>query len=103
MGKKKSYFFGKITIIKTLAISKLVYNASVLDMPIHIFPKIEKLLYRFLWGGKNEKIRIKTLIMKVEVGAINMIDLNSMVNSRRLSWIKRLLSPDPGKWKCVPK
>ena len=25
-----------------------------------------------------------------------------MVDSLKLSWIKRLLSPDPGKWKCIP-
>ena len=88
--KRNLSFFGKITIIKTLAISKLVYNASIINVPTHIFPKVEKILYRFLWGSNKEKIKRKTLIKNVEEGGLNMIHFASVVMSLKLSWVKRL-------------
>ena len=54
--------FGKVTILKSLALSKLTYNASIIDVPEDIVNKINKLTYDFIWNGKREKIKRKTLI-----------------------------------------
>ena len=56
---------GKITILKTLIIPKIVHKASLL--PIHLPEKfvkeLNKLLFKFIWGSKWEKIsRVKAFV-----------------------------------------
>ena len=54
--------FGKITIIKSLAVSQIVYLLSALPSPQGILQKNNSLLYDFLWGSKSEKIKRTEMI-----------------------------------------
>ena len=47
---------GRILIIKTLAISKLVYSSSLLPLPDGIVKSVNKLLFKFLWGNSGEML-----------------------------------------------
>ena len=42
--------FGKITIIKTLALSKLLFVAQNCNIPENMIKEINKMIYLFLWG-----------------------------------------------------
>ena len=49
--------FGRITVIKSLVISKITHLLMNLPDPEESFLKeLNKLLYNFLWNGKNDKI-----------------------------------------------
>jgi hypothetical protein len=52
--------FGKVCILKTLAISKLTYSASCLTVPPKIVKDINNELFHFLWGNRD-KIKRNTL------------------------------------------
>ena len=54
--------YEKINIVKTLGISKLIYSASVLPVPVHYIQEINKLIFDFIWAGKPPKIKRNTLI-----------------------------------------
>ena len=54
--------YGKINIVKTLGISKLIYSASVLPVPDHYVQEINKLIFNFIWAGKPPKIKRNTII-----------------------------------------
>ncbi len=48
----------KISIIKALLQSQLVYQLSVLPSPPKaLFDKIEKLLFKYMWSNKPDKIK----------------------------------------------
>ena len=47
--------FGIVLIIKSLALSQLVYSASNLNVPQEIIPIIKTKLFRFLWKNKKTK------------------------------------------------
>ena len=51
--------YGKINIVKTLGICKLIYLASVLPVPDHYIQEINKLTFNFTWQGKPPKIKRK--------------------------------------------
>ena len=53
---------GKINIVKTLGISKLIYNASVLVIPEFFIKEVEKLIFNFICDGKPPKIKKSTII-----------------------------------------
>ena len=49
--------FVKAEIIKTLALSKLIFSANMLSLPIGICKQVEMLIDKFLWSGKKESIK----------------------------------------------
>ena len=50
--------FGRMTVIKSLVIYKITYILINLPDPKERFlEELDKLLYNFLWNGKNDKIR----------------------------------------------
>lgn len=51
--------FGTIAIIKTLSLSKLVYNCSVLEVPNDFARKINCVTFPFIWNFKPDKIKKK--------------------------------------------
>ena len=80
---------GKITIIKSMAISIFIYVFSVLIVPQNIVKEINKILYNFLWN-KKDRIKRNTLILKKTEGGLKMIDVASKIESLKAAWIVRL-------------
>ena len=62
--RRKLTLIGKIHIVKTLGLSKLIYSASVLAMSKHTVERINKIIFNFLWDGKPAKIKKKLLLPK---------------------------------------
>ena len=53
--------YGKINIVKTLGLSKLICNASVLVIP-ELIKEINSIIFNFIWDGKPPKIKKLTII-----------------------------------------
>ena len=56
---------GKVTVINSLAISKLIYLASTILVPEIVYNEVKSLVLDFLWNGKNTfftKFKIGTLV-----------------------------------------
>ena len=82
--------FGKCEVINTLAISKLIYTASILPLPPPNFIKeINKLIYNYLWGSRD-RIKRNTLIGPVKSGGIGIVDIETTFKALKASWIQRL-------------
>ena len=75
MEKRNLTIFGKKCIINSLAISKLVYKATILTYPGDEFmKKVLKLFFSFLWKSR-ERIKKNTLIGNLKNGGIGLVDL----------------------------
>ena len=93
---------GKVTIFKTLAISKVVYVAFLSTIPESILQKLSDIQKDFIWNGKRPKVAHKTLIASYEDGGLKSVDIVSKIKALRLSWISRLYSGSPHPWKLIP-
>ena len=82
---------GKITVIKALVVSQLVYLLSPLCSNYNVLNEINNLLYSFLWNGKGDKIKRKVMINDFREGNLKMIDLISFNKSLKTTWIKKYL------------
>ena len=60
--------------------------------------KLNQLLFKFLWNGVDKVTRV-SVINDYEKGGLKMIDLESMVKSLRLAWLKRLFNDSNATWK----
>jgi len=95
--------YGKVTIIKSLIIPKFVYIFSLLPAPKEIVKELNQMIFKFLWKGTDKVTRLST-INEYENGGLRMIDLESMIKSLRLAWLKRIFGSNEGAWKsylCV--
>ena len=90
--------YGKVTVIKSLIIPKFVYILSLLPAPKEIVQELNRILFKFLWNGTDKETRLST-INKHENGGLKMIDLESMIKSLRLAWLKRIFGENDGAWK----
>jgi len=71
----------KITVVKTLAASHLVYLLAPLHSNHHAIKEINDMFYHFLWNGKGDKIKRKVMINDLRYGGLKMIDLCSFNKS----------------------
>ena len=94
--------YGRINIVKTLALSKLTFICSVLNTPPGFTAEVNKIVYNYIWKGKNPKLK-KTTITKVKnEGGFGMIDFSLFDKALKITWVKRLCSDDSGPWKLIP-
>ena len=90
--------FGKVTIIKTFLIPKLLYVSSIIETPSDIIRKMERMIYRFLWDGPD-KVTRNSVRNTIEHGGLNLTDIETQIKALRLSWIPRILDERNGAWK----
>ena len=81
---------GRINIVKTLALSKLIFVCSVLETPEHFADKVNKLTFDFIWNHKPAKIRKTTLIKNKKEGGLGMKDFSFFNKGLKLTWVKHL-------------
>ena len=101
--RRKLTLHGRIKIVKTLGLSKLIYNTSVLVIPEHYMKEINKLTFNFIWEGKPAKIKKKTIISDIKHGGLKMLDFEIMDKALKIAWIKRLTVYDDAPWKIIPE
>ena len=93
--------FGKIIIIKSLALSKIIFISSVLSVPSGFVDQVNKSLSNFIWNHKPPKIKRPTMIGRIKDGGLSMPDFDIIDKSLKAGWVKRLLNPQAQSWKTV--
>ena len=82
---------GRICIIKTLLLSKLVHFFIALPDPsIKYIKELERMFFKFIWGNTNDKIKRTKLVQKQSKDGLNMVDIELFIKSMKLTWLKRL-------------
>lgn len=82
---------GKITVVKTLLMSKLVHIFSALpNPPKDIITEINNILFKFVWNDRPDKIKRSRLVQNYDRGGLKMVDLTSFIKSLKITWLKRL-------------
>ena len=90
---------GKILIFKTLALSKIIFQAFVAPIPIYVVTELEKIQKRFLWENSTSKIKHDTLCNDYKYGGLKNVDIRKKIISLQCSWIKRLYDDSFHEWK----
>ena len=60
--------------------------------------QFKQIIFKFLWNGTDKVTRGST-INEYSEGGLKMIDLECMVKSLRLAWLKRIFNNNDGIWK----
>ena len=81
---------GKVTVIKSLAASQLVYIMSSLPSSQSYLKEIHQLLYNFLWDGRGNKIK-SVILNEYKDGGLKMLDIRSFNHALKSKWVKKYL------------
>ena len=78
----------KIVVLKTLAISELVYLALLTVIPNHITEEVAKIQKSCIWHDSSPKIKHETLRMEFMAGGLKSVDIRFKFVSLQCSWVK---------------
>ena len=93
---------GKITVIKSMILSKLTHVLTSLPKPSEeLITRLENMMYKFIWNGKRNRIRKDVLILPIEFGGQGMTDLRSFITALKIYWVKRAPYNDPYQWEAI--
>ena len=82
---------GRSNIVKALMLSKLVHLFIALPNPsTRCIKEIERLIFEFVWGHKNDKIKRTKLVQDHSKDGLKMVHVESFIRSMKLSWFKRI-------------
>ena len=95
---------GKITVIKSLALSKLNHLFMALPSPgKEILKQLEIKFYKFIWSGKPDKIKRNILTKHYTDGGLSMIELDTFISAIKITWIRRLYQNSDTQWAMLAK
>ena len=81
---------GRITVFKSLAISKVVHLLLITKLHNNTIDLMYKIQKNFIWQGKKAKIKQSTLCNGYENVVLKNVDLRNKITSIQCSWVKRL-------------
>ena len=91
--------YGKVTIVKSLLLSKITHILLSLPSPNpETFKTLENIFLSFIWNDKPAKFSKTILEAEVNDGGLKMHNLFLFDKALKLGWLKRFLSSN-GKWK----
>jgi exonuclease III len=82
---------GKLTIINSILIPKLIYPSTILDAPEEVVKEADNIIKNFFWNWKRPKIRLDVLVRKIEKGGLKYPCMKCKVMSWKMLWAIRAL------------
>lgn len=92
-------YIGKIQVIKTYGVSLLNFVTNICPVPGWVYKSVNKILYSFLWNGKPDKIKRKSIVAPIENGGLKMPCIELIVKTQRVMWMKRFVCSAYHPWK----
>ena len=90
---------GKITVIKTFIISKLIHLFTTLPTPEKTeIDKINNLLYKFVWDNKPDKVKREQINQNYVNGGLKMVNIEYFIKALKITWIRRLIKDETKPW-----
>ena len=91
----------RINIVKTLALSKLIFNSSNLSSPNYLSGAVSNMIFNFIWENKPPKIKKATIIGEKNKGGLKMIDFQTMETALKIAWVNRIHQNCHSSWKIL--
>lgn len=94
---------GRVAVLKSLILSKIVYLWMLLpNPPDALVNSIQKSVFNFVWNTKTDKIARKMSTKNVIQGGIGIPDIKNYMNALKLMWIRKLTNSNH-KWTDIIK
>ena len=75
-------FIERIQIIKTFAIPKFMFSASLISLTTEIVKQVNSVFYNFIWDSGKDKIKPLSLISDYENGGLRMPHIEAFIKTK---------------------
>lgn len=83
--------YGRITVVKSMIISKLYHLFISLPNPKQdVISFLIKSLFEFIWKSKCDKVKKEIVTLGYLKGGLTMVNISSFMAALKCSWIKKL-------------
>ena len=72
---------------------------NMVTPPESMLKTIKKLLNNFLWGSNVNRIKHTTMIADYDNGGLKMPDINAILHTQRIMWLRRFFNTEYKPWK----
>ena len=93
---------GKIVMVKTLAVSKIIYLTLITSFSKQLIEEIRIIQKDFIWNNLTPKIKHETLCNTFEEGDLKNVEIDSKIASLQCSWAEQLYDDKFHEWKIIP-
>ena len=94
-------FRGRSTILNVVLCSSIWYVGNLILMPDKVRRKLNKLIFTFLWKSKPEAIKRETLLNDYRNGGLNVVDIQTKLQSFMIKQVLQLIKGTKAKWKYL--
>ena len=92
---------GRIAVLKSLVLSKLIFLWILLpNPPDDMINDIQLTLYKFIWNNKIDRISRETATKALKDGGLSIPNITKYIQALKITWIRRLYNSNH-KWKKV--
>ena len=92
---------GRVAVLKSLILSKLVYLWILLpNPPDNYVQDLQKLCFKFVWDKKPDRINRRTAIKTVRDGGLGIPDIKQYMKALKIAWIRKFKTTHHA-WKQV--
>jgi hypothetical protein len=77
---------GKLVIINSILIPKLIYPCTLLDVPAESVKQVSDIIKQFFWNWKRPKIKLAMLVRSIEKGGIKYPCFECKIKSWKSLW-----------------
>ena len=94
--------YGRVVVLKSLALSKLVHLfTSLPNPPEHVIKQMQKRCFEFIWANKRDKIKRSSMYNTFDQGGLKVPNILLFIQSLKINWIKRLMRSGGKQWKTI--
>lgn len=92
---------GRVAVLKSLILSKLIYLWILLPNPPDKQIKLlQNMCFEFIWDQKRDKIKRTYSVHNTEQGGLGIPDIKVLMQSLKLSWIRKIYTQSQ-KWRKI--
>ena len=92
---------GRTEVVKTLALSKVLYVCEILTPSKQFLDKISSFILEFIWKGKPAKVSFQTVTQPSTLGGLGLPNIYNRIKTQRIMWIKRLIMGRESPWLII--
>ena len=90
-------------IIKTFLISQIGFQIEMTNIPQNIVKAIDKLIWEFLWDGKQPLVNRQTMFLNTKMDGMNMVNLTHLIQAKHVKFIYKILKAQNENWITIGK
>ena len=93
---------GRITIVKSLLLSKLYYFSQLLPNPSEVFMSnlnmLNNIVFKFVWSG--DEIKRSQIILDYKFSGAKLPHIQTQFNALKVGWLRRIIFGDKNGLDC---